>query len=226
MRSQPAHRRLPQVDLLALWQRARLLARRRCMRTLWRLRRGEGGFYQTDDFMQDLYLEFAALVREWRADPDASERALWETWRRLLSHGGIRVLRRRPQRLWRAAHSSGGLTSTLQKHRDEQDLAQRRPPPTSPNPEPYIQPEDSEATCEQLARLDDLENALWALRPLQRQVIYMVAMADLPAAQVARLLGIDSPNAVYARLRTARTALRRGLRHLAHQRLSRDPPVA
>ena len=224
MDSQPAQRRLSKVELLALWQRARRLAFHRCTRTLWRLHRGEGGFYQADDFMQDLFLEFTALVGEWRAHPDASERGLWDAWHRLLSRGGIRVLRRRPQRLWRRAHSTGGLPSTSQGRHDQRDLARFRAPLTSSNPEPYTQPEDSETTREQIARLDDLEDALWALRPLHRQVIYMVTMADLPAAQVARLLGIDTPNAVYARLRTARTALRRRLRQLAHQRTPRDPP--
>ena len=219
--SQRTHQPLSKVELLALWQRANRLARRRCVRTLWRLRRGEGGFYQADDFMQDLFLEFTNLVREWRANSEPSEKSLWDAWHRLLSRGGIRVLRRAPQRLWPTAQRTASLLPPSQEH---PNVAQHPERLSSSSIEAHIQPEDSDTTRQQLARLDDLEAALWALRPLQRQVIYMMTMADLPAAQVARLLGIGSPNAVHQRLRAARAALRRRLKQLSHPRISRDLP--
>ena len=63
----PSTQSSDEAELLWLWQRGREMALRRCARTVARLRLGAGGFYEAEDFLQDLFLEFWALVRRWRA---------------------------------------------------------------------------------------------------------------------------------------------------------------
>ena len=197
-------------ELLALWESAWRVARRCCAITLERLRNGDGGFYEADDFVQDLFVEFWALVRRWRADPRSSEKALWSAWRRILWGGGLRILRRMPQRLWAGAEWAIE-PERLSLADDESGEGDGDQPQRSLSPEALsvlIQGEDAEATQETLARLDALEAALWTLGPVQRQMIYMTALADLPASAVARALALGSRDTVYQRLRTARAALR------------------
>jgi len=87
---------------MTLWERGRRMAAARCSGTLRSLRGGKGGFYEADDLWQDLFLDFWALVRRWHEGPPPRRvEDLWAAWRRHLWQGGRRVLRRRPQRLWR-----------------------------------------------------------------------------------------------------------------------------
>ncbi|MBC7256041.1 MAG: hypothetical protein H5T66_08075, partial [Chloroflexi bacterium] len=79
-------------ELVALWQVAWEMARRLCAGTLARLAQGEGGFYEADDFYQDLFIEFWRLVRAWQRHGGSAE-ALWHAWRRRLWGGGRRILR-------------------------------------------------------------------------------------------------------------------------------------
>ena len=202
-----AWERLSEEELLALWQRARRMALPRCAWTMARLRRGDGGFYEAEDFMQDLFLEFQSLVERWRAGPDPSEEALWLAWRRILWRGGARILRRVPQRLWdRAEQAVDPCELALGNDFSADEAAW----PLSPDLlVALVQPEDGDGTRERLARLDALAKALWSLRPAQRQVIYMCALLELPADLVAETLGLSGSNTVYQRLHAARAALRK-----------------
>ena len=206
--------------LLELWDTAWRIAQRCCAKTLMRLRNGDGGFYEADDFAQDLFLEFWALVRRWSASQPACEDDLWTAWRGTLWGGGMRVLRRVPQRLWAGAEQAVDPVSlglAYEKvERSEGVGGDRRLPRAALRA--LVQAEDAESTQDEAARLDELEAALWTLRPAQRQIIYMTALGDLPAAAVARLLGLGQPNAIYQRLHSARAALRRRLRADARDR--------
>jgi len=204
--------------LLALWQTARRVVLRSCASTLARLRAGEGGFYEAEDFWQDLFLAFWRLAKAWREAGPSDEADLWAAWRRALRRGGAQFLRRAPMRLW--ARRERPLAPQLLALEEGPQLDRRQPfAAGDPSPpldgaalEALTQPEDAEAGHLRRACLDDLEAALWALRPGQRQVIFMATLAELPAAEVARLLGLSEGNAVSQRLFAARAALRRLLR--------------
>jgi len=196
---------LTEEELIALWQVARREVLRRCGHTLARLRAGEGGFYEAEDFWQDLFLAFWRLLRKWQATTPGDERALWAAWRKFLHRGGAQILRRAPMRLW--ARREQPLAPQLLALEDDADEAERPLDPMAQ--EALIQAEDAEAEYLRRACLDDLEAALWALRPGQRQVIFMATLAELPAAEVARLLGLSDGNAIAQRLYVAREALRR-----------------
>lgn len=194
-------------ELLALWQLARQEASRRCGHTLARLRAGEGGFYEAEDFWQDLFLAFWKLFQSWW-ESGKGEGALWAAWRRFLHRGGAQILRRAPMRLWgRRERTLPPQLLALEEDQGELDQ------PLDPLALAALtQAEDAEAEQYRQACLDDLEAALWALRPAQRQVIFMATLAELPAAEVARLLGLSGANAIFQRLHGARLALRRLLR--------------
>jgi len=207
-RNEVARARLTEQQVVSLWQKGRAAALERCATTLSRLRAGDGGFYQADDFLQDLFIEFVDLVRRWWAKADAQEVELWEAWQRMLWGGGIRVLRRVPQRLW------SGTEWAVEPGRlalDQAYLERNRDPglclPKSAIAE-LTQPETAEMSHERLGTLEELERTLFALRPLQRQVIFMSALEGLPAAEVASCLGLSGRNSVYQRLSAARAALR------------------
>jgi len=209
---------LSEDELLALWQVARREALRCCASTLARLHAGDGGFYEAEDFWQDLFIAFWGLVKGWLAAAPREEQApdldrgqaLWAAWRRLLRRGGARLLRRAPMRLW--ARQERPMAPYLLALEDELCQGPEAGDPGSPlDPaalEALTQPEDAEAGHLRQACLDDLEAALWALRPGQRQVIFMATLAELPAAEVARLLGLSEGNAISQRLFAARAALR------------------
>jgi len=202
-----------QALLSRLWPKARSLALRRCAATLSRLRAGDGAFYGADDFLQDLFIEFAGLVERWRAKTEPREADLWDAWQRMLWGGGIRVLRRTSQRLWSGAEwtidpSRLALDEGyLQGSRDRRAGSAGLCLPKSAISE-LTQPETAGASGEGLETLDELEAALFALRPLQRQVIFMCAMEAMPAAEVASCLGLSGRNSVYQRLSAARATLR------------------
>jgi len=186
--------------LVTLWERARRVALRRCARTLARLSAGEGGFYGADDLMQDLFLEFWALLRRHHGR-DGPE--LWQAWERVLWGGGLRVLRRKPQRLWarRERAVSPEMLEVADRREDDEPAlgaCARRSLVVGTDGTPGSSSGDA---------LDDLEDALWRLRPLQRQVLYLLALRGVPADEIARRLGLGSADAVYQRARRARRAL-------------------
>jgi RNA polymerase sigma factor (sigma-70 family) len=200
-------------DLLALWQVARGEAMRSCARTLARLRAGEGGFYEAEDFLQDLFLAFWSLVQAWHATAPRDAGALWAAWRQALCRGGAHILRRAPMRLWErrerpvAPQCLALEDDPAERAGEGQDSA----PLDAAAVRALTQPEDAEAAHLSQVALEELEEGLWGLRPGQRQVIYMAALAGLPEKEVARRLGLPSGNTVAQRLFLARAALRRRL---------------
>ncbi len=208
---------LAEEELMALWAQAWNLAQRLCGGSLRRLRQGDGGFYTADDLQQDLFLEFWGLACGWRAG-GAPEESLWAAWRRKLWGQGQHVLRRSPQRLWARAERSWAPESlALDVVSDDADGTSL---PASARAA-LTAPEDAAATHEGLAALDDLEAALWALRPAQRQVLYMLTLAGRSAGHTGRLLRLNSRNTLYQRLYAARRALLRRLRSLAAEEKER-----
>ena len=198
-------------DLLALWERARGVARVVCRYALGRLAQGQGRFYGADDFWQDLFLEFWALVRRWHSSTGASEEDLWEAWRRLLWFGGHRILRRAPQRLWERADLSldvdllgDGIGRGFRALWGEGTAS------AGAVPRARAGMGSPEAQSDWLARIDALETAMWALSPGERQVLYMCNWGGLTARDAAQRLGLDGPGRVEGLLRAARAALKVG----------------
>lgn len=89
----------PEETLIQLWEKARSIAIQCCGGTLASLRAGKGGFYQADDFFQDLFLCFRRLLTEWGSTGRPVDE-LWGAWRKRLFMQGASILQRCPQRLW------------------------------------------------------------------------------------------------------------------------------
>lgn len=191
-------------EMERLWARARRYALRYCAGTLARLRQGDGGFYEADDFLQDAYLEFHALALLWRAGGlgDASEEALFDAWQRRLARGGWRIYRRAPQRLWVGAEL---CLAPEELALDDGDSAADDEPGLPRAAQAQLCGLDEQAALPaRLERLEETERALWRLRPGQRQALYLTTIRELPAEQAARLLGLPNLAAVYDRLYYAR----------------------
>ncbi|MHB1355870.1 MAG: RNA polymerase sigma factor [Anaerolineae bacterium] len=200
-------------EMLTLWRRARGYVLRYCRGTLSRLREGDGGFYDADDLLQDLYVEFHALVLRWRAgeltgdtavtdDPLA---ALFTVWQRLLARGGWRIYRRAPQRLWVGAELA---MSPGEVELEDDDSADHDFTPLPHAVQSQLAAfEDGARSCERLAHIQELEDALWRLRPGQRQALYLNTLEEMPAVEVARLLALPNPAAIYDRIYDARLLL-------------------
>ncbi len=195
-------------ELDALWPRARRYAARYCAGTLARLRQGDGGFYEADDFWQDVYLEFHALALRWQAGElgDTTREAFYDAWQRLLARGGWRIYRRAPQRLWPGAELAAA-PAELALDDDDSAPDERTPLPSAALAQ-LTAPEDGAHAAELLERLRLVEGTLWRLRPSQRQALYMTAIQQMPAARTARLLGVPNAAAVYDRIYDARKLLR------------------
>jgi len=193
----------PNPTLLSLWHDAWEMARHACTRSMARLRHGDGGFYGVDDLKQDLFCEFWRLYLQWKAEargdgvtPD--HEVLMAQWERVLERGAWRVLRRRPQRLWTRAEQ-----------------------PTEPEIVERISDEagavdDSEAPliadATQVEQVEQLEEAMWRLRPLQRQALYLRYWRGCSSRQIAREWRLGSSHAVDQRLFRAKRSLRGYLR--------------
>ena len=114
------------------------------------------------------------------------------------------MLRRRPQLLWarrevlRPPEAMALAGSPDQP--TEQLAGNARAALTQPAPAAHL---------EELEALDALDARIWALRPTQRQVLYLLGLRGMPAEEIARRLGLEGPNAVYSRAFRARLALRR-----------------
>jgi len=198
--------RIPQATLMKLWKRAWRMARKLCGYTISRLDHGEGGFYEVDDFYQDLFLAFWELADDcWRQQggqlTDLS--TLWARWRSALGHGASNILRRPPQRLWE--HTETPITSLTLEILEEEANESINEPVVRP---PELKREESaEQTFERLSRIEHLERALWMLSPSERQVLFMILIQGFAASKVAQRLKLPSANAVYARLFRAREKL-------------------
>jgi DNA-directed RNA polymerase specialized sigma24 family protein len=186
----------PDLEADRLWPQARRMAEHWCAATIRRLHRGDGGFYEADDLLQDLYLEFRDVVARWRADDDRDDvQALWSAWSRRLWGGGQRVLRRQPQHLW--VRQEEPMDPTDMGRAIEARMARDDESPVEPA-----------KVGEALAGLDRLDAALWSLPVLNRQVVYMMCLRRQPAPDIAQWLGLSGAEAVYVLLRRARRRLR------------------
>jgi RNA polymerase sigma factor (sigma-70 family) len=190
------------VELMRRWERARRMAARSCARTFGQLRAGAGGFYDADDFAQDLFLAFWRIERRWREEGSGDEAALWRAWRRFLCHGGSNVLRRRPQRLWSGSREEAVAPELFELGGGE---AAGAPGPAG-LARRLSRSEDAAAVYARRSAWARLAGALWALPARQRQVLYMVVVQERPATAVAELLDLET--------RDVRRVLARGLRAL------------
>ncbi|MHB9032509.1 MAG: RNA polymerase sigma factor [Anaerolineae bacterium] len=190
----------------ALWPRARRYAVRYCRGTLTRLRLGDGGFYEADDFMQDVYLEFHALVRRWQAGELAGGEVetLYDAWQKQLARGGWRIYRRAPQRLWVGAELA---VAPADLELDDEGAAEESAPLSPAALAQLTSTAGPSQVYERLERLQRVELALWRLRPGQRQALYLTALEGVPAARAAGLLGVPNAAAVYDRMYGARRTL-------------------
>lgn len=199
-------------ELMALWERARRMALARCSGSLRSLRQGDGGFYEADDFWQDLFLDFWDLVRRWRDGVDARHAGdLWAAWRRHLWQGGHRVLRRRPQRLWRRREEPV----------DPDEMALDGPPSEGAATPAAVPPIAVDALTESggpeeasmiRAEEDAVESRLWRLAAINRQALYLTTVAGLSHAEAARCLALAGPEQVRRHVCRARESVRRGRR--------------
>ena len=208
----PAADSLPDDELMALWAQARALALRCCGRSLARLRAGQGGFFQEDDLWQELFLEFWGLARAWRSS-GSEQAALWEEWLRRLSRSGARVLQRAPQRLWaRAEHPTEperlALVVDGLADRDEA-TATSEPAGASAI---WLDGSSRWLTSDHAYARGQALRALYALDPVNRQMVYQAGMVELPCKRVARDLGLPSAHAVHQRVSQARRAMQEALR--------------
>mgnify|MGYP000931800815 CR=1 FL=1 len=192
-------------ELLTLWRKGLRIAQRCCAHTLARLAAGEGGFYEADDLLQDLFVEFWRVVEAWQADERADEEALWEAWRRRLWHGGARILRRAPQRLWR--RSEIHFAPDELEAAGDAELGAARMLRTIERA--LVQPDEAPAACEQRGALDDVAQALAALPAPWSRSLTMTALQGRPAGEVAAALGLPGARSVYAQVRQARARLQR-----------------
>lgn len=202
---------LSESDWLRLWEQASRQAKQCCRGTLMRLRRGEGGFYQADDLMQDLFIEFTALVQCWQARGE-SEAELWTAWRDVLWGGGWRILRRAPQRLWTGVEQAIEPARLALEMGDEYAFvgvdSARLP---MAGAKALVQVEDSQATQARLGLIEALADALATLSVEQRVLLYLCVVARLSAAQAAACLGLRDAVCVHRRLYAVRRLLRQHL---------------
>lgn len=191
-------------ELLALWERGRRMALRHCAGTLRALRTGRGGFYDADDFWQDLFLDFYDLVGQWWAGPEPRcSDDLWVAWRRRLWQGGSRVLHRRPQRLWRRnelAIDPGELDPTTDLCAGHAVLGA--------SCEALVDAEGPAGRHEAHVAAELAVRRLWNLDPTSRQALYLTAVAGLSGAEAARCLNLPNGASVQVRVHRARRALR------------------
>ncbi len=95
---------------------------------------------------------------------------------------------------------------TARRHRAKLDRRRRKDEAL----EPAMPPPTPEAELGQRRALERLDQLLSQLGDEQREVFVLAEIAELPAPEIAELLGIKL-NTVYSRLRLARNHLRRAL---------------
>jgi DNA-directed RNA polymerase specialized sigma24 family protein len=195
---------LSSAELLRLWEEAQRIAATSCAHTLALLRRGEGGFYEAEDFWQDLFLAFWDLARRWHASPPphVPER-LWALWRRRLRHGGYHILRQRPQRLWR------GRERAVDLHDIEGEPHPTGEPAARPIVERGATITDPQRALEVYADEEEASDLLRTLSATSRQSLYLSAVAGLSSAETARCLQLVRAADVHLRVHRARNAMRR-----------------
>ncbi len=201
---------LSHEELLRLWETGKRVAQALCARSLQALHGGEGGFYETDDFYQDLFLEFWELARRWHAGRAPRRHDdLWAAWRERLRHGGNVILRRSPQRLWRRDEpildpsAFDGATDAAAEGapvRHGLALVAR---------EVVLETADPEVVLERWAGQEEAEVLLSRLSTTRRQALYLTAVEGLSYLEAARCLWLQDETAVRRCIHRARVALRR-----------------
>ncbi|NLG29541.1 MAG: sigma-70 family RNA polymerase sigma factor [Chloroflexi bacterium] len=192
-------------ELLTLWREGLRMARQACGHTLARLENGDGGFYEAEDLLQDLFLEFWRVAEAWQASDPANEEALWAAWRRRLWRGGARILRRAPQRLWRRAEVRFA-PDELDAAGDAELGAARMMRSIE---RALVQADEAPAACEQREALGDVTRALERMPAPVARSLTMTVLESRPASEVAEALGLPDARSVYAHVRQARAGLGR-----------------
>ncbi len=204
---------LSHEELLRLWERGRRMALACCFRSLHSLRRGYGGFYEADDLWQDLFLEFWELARRWYSGPTPRcVDHLWAAWRRRLQRGGYRVLRRRPQRLWRRREKAVDPVEMELDAYASDEQAPSTPDLTPAAREALMESADPEEAWGLRAVEEAAGSDLLGLSATDRQALYLTAVAGLSSMEAARCLQLVDAQDVRRRAHRARDAVRRGAR--------------
>ena len=191
-----------------LWDRAKKYIYRYCRWTLSRLRAGDGGFYDNDDFMQDLYLEFRSLFEQWnqalaQAAPPATDpdyESLFTAWANCLSRGGWRVFRKAPQRLWT------GVELVIDQSITECERSEEDTPLSRSVLEQLTTESGSDSISFDTSAVDEVTRRLWLLKPTSRQAVYLCLLEGVDGSTVADMLHMKPAN-VYDRIYLARKIL-------------------
>lgn len=185
-------------DALArLWDLALPVTRARARPTLRRLAQGEVPFYDAEDLLQDLFLEFHRWLVQGSADGHHDLLQRWSyrlpaVLRSLLRRPPVRLGVPRRERAWEEPNfpeEDGGATP-----------AEAWP---DPGPEPLQQVLQGEGVARARA-------ALASLAPEDRDLLWRRYGREEPVAEIARALGW-APEQVHRALRAARARLWKAL---------------
>ncbi len=185
-------------DALArLWDLALPVTRARARPILCRLAQGEIPFYDADDLLQDLFLEFHRWLEQGPAD---SRHDLLQRWSYRLPAALRSLLRRPPVRLG-APQREQAWEGTGSPGEDEGEAPAEDWP--APGPEPLQHVLQGEGVARARA-------ALVSLTPQARDLLWRRYGREEAVAEIARALGW-TPEEVHRALRTARSRLWKAL---------------
>lgn len=177
--------------LACLWDLALPVTRTRVRPTLRRLAQGEVPFYDADDLLQDLFLEFHRWLVQGPAD---SCHDLLQRWSYRLPAVLRSLLRRPPLRLGMPRREQAWDGPNSPEEDGGETPAEAWP---APGPEPLQQVLRGEGLARARA-------ALASLAPEDQDLLWRRYGREEPVAQIARALGW-TPGEVHGALRAART---------------------
>jgi len=175
--------------LAALWEMALPLTRAHALRALARLRRGEVPFYDADDLMQDLYLDFHCWLM---AAPAGGEYDILQRWAYRLPTALGSILRRPPLRLGGPHREQPLEPPTEEGGERDKELPGRTPDPVQ--------------VLVRRERVERLRTALACLDPRERRLLWLRYGREATAREIATSLGLE-PGKVHQHLRAARERL-------------------
>lgn len=175
--------------LARLWELALPVTRSRARHALARLRCGEVPFYDADDLMQDLYLDFHGWLM---AAPTDGDYDVLQRWAYRLPMALAGILRRPPLRLH--THREQALEAPGGEEAGE-----------GANELPGCGPDLVQALL-QRERLESLRTALSVLSPGDRRLLWLRYGQEGTAREIAGSLGLV-PEQVHRHLRAAREQL-------------------
>ena len=187
-------------SLARLWHLALPVTRARARPALLRLERGEAPFYDAEDLLQDLFLEFHCWLMQ---GPGDGSYDVLQRWSHHLPTVLRHLLRRPPLRLgvpWREEAWPGP------GHPGEADEDGSEGPGEdwpAPGPGPVQQVLQGEEVAQARA-------ALATLAPEDRDLLWRRYGCEEPVAEIARALG-QTPGEVHRALRAARARLWKAL---------------